>query len=225
MPEILKTKFIPLRENFKSDLPKNTEKIYVFDINETLYFGDTSVKKKRRALLIDYLVKMGYSDLQAYKKLESFSSLYGCIYKGMREELNIGEDKLVLLETSLNEIKEYVKEDTELRDLLIKLKGKKACLTNGRANQAKECLDQINILDCFDVIFHWDDTNENYVCKPKKEAYKAVECYFNAESNQITFFDNLDVHVNGAKCVGWNGILVSEECSVKKILKEIINQQ
>ncbi|RVD91665.1 pyrimidine 5 -nucleotidase [Tubulinosema ratisbonensis] len=217
--------FIPLKNDTNSFSPPNKEKIYIFDINETLYFGDTNTKTLRRAMIVNYLTKLGYEEKESFQKLEYFSCKYGCIFKGLREELNIKESQLQLLESSSDDLKSVIKEDKELKNLLLKLKGRKACLTNGRPNQAKECLMNINVLDCFEYVFHWDDSSTDYIIKPNKEAYLFVQNYFNATADQITFFDNTNLHVNGAKSVGWNGYLVSEEDDIKKILKRMIENQ
>ncbi|KCZ73714.1 hypothetical protein H311_05328, partial [Anncaliia algerae PRA109] len=66
----------------------------------------------------------------------------------------------------------------------------------------------------FEVIFHCDYEEEDFIAKPDKEVFLAVQNYLGVKPEQITFFDDLDIHIEAAKGLGWNAYKVESGITV-----------
>ncbi|KCZ73713.1 hypothetical protein H311_05327, partial [Anncaliia algerae PRA109] len=66
----------------------------------------------------------------------------------------------------------------------------------------------------FEVIFHCDYEEEDFIAKPDKEVFLAVQNYLGVKPEQITFFDDLEIHIEAAKGLGWNAYKVESGITV-----------
>lgn len=223
MSESNETTFIPLTISDITSTNKSEEKVYVFDIDETLYLCNDNIKKLRRKHSIEFLMSKGFTEEEAISELERYTSVYGLEIRGLIKEMKVEGDLLKYLAYPYPGSTDLISQDYELIKLLNQLKGRKICLTNGNAEHAKQILSRLGVINQFECIFHCDYEIDNFIAKPDKEVFLAVQNYLGVKPELITFFDDLDVHINSAKSIGWNAYKVENGVTVSEILKKIIN--
>lgn len=223
MTDTQSTTFIPLKISESSSTALKDEKTYVFDIDETLYLCNDAIKKLRRTHMIEFLKENGFSEDKANAELDRFASVYGLEVRGLTKEMNIRGELLRKLAYPYPGSINLIRKDIELKELLKKLKGRKVCLTNGNADHAKEILTKLGIINSFEVIFHCDYEEEDFIAKPDKEVFLAVQNYLGVKPEQITFFDDLEIHIEAAKGLGWNAYKVESGITVAEILKTLVD--
>ncbi|KCZ80977.1 pyrimidine 5'-nucleotidase, partial [Anncaliia algerae PRA339] len=179
--------------------------------------------KLRRTHMIEFMKENGFSEDMANAELDRFASVYGLEVRGLTKEMNIRGELLRKLAYPYPGSINLIRKDIELKELLKKLKGRKVCLTNGNADHAKEILTKLGIINSFEVIFHCDYEEEDFIAKPDKEVFLAVQNYLGVKPEQITFFDDLEIHIEAAKGLGWNAYKVESGITVAEILKTLVD--
>lgn len=195
-------------------------KVYVFDIDETLYPDMITVREKRRSKLYKHLLEMGHSMEECRRICASFQEKHGVAIKGFKKELEISDEVYKKLCVPDGASLDEVLPDAELRRILLELEGERVCLTNASREHAMMALTALNLLDCFEYVFHCDYSVPDFLCKPHPAVYKIVEDFLGI-AEETHFFDDRVENVESARKHGWNVYLVTNESNVKHFLRKI----
>lgn len=217
-------KFRYIEELINYKHTKKAEPVYIFDIDETLYPSDDTIKSYRLTELNIFCDTLGIPKEGRNELFEKYDIKYGSIIGGIVSENTLNEKNYEYLKDKTGSIKMDLNEDVELKELLTKINGLKICLTNAEKIYAARVLGKLGLKSSFDLIICCNYLQKNALCKPIKEVYTIVEKYLQCDSKNIYFFDDKKCNLEVPSKLGWKVFHVTTEKSIKDYLKEIINE-
>ena len=146
-------------------------KCWIFDLDNTLYSGDTKVFDQVDKKMSKYISnKLSVSIEEAKKIQKSYFYEYNTTLNGMIKNHKI--DPAEFLEFVHDIDIDFLQKDPDLAKEIEKLEGKKIIFTNGSRKHAINITKRIGIDQYFDDIF--DIVNANFIPKPAIEPYKKL---------------------------------------------------
>ena len=146
-------------------------KYWIFDLDNTLYSGDTKVFDQVDKKMSKYISdKLNVSIEEAKKIQKSYFYEYNTTLNGMIKNHKI--DPAEFLEFVHDIDIDFLQKDPDLAKEIEKLEGKKIIFTNGSRKHAINITKRIGIDQYFDDIF--DIVNANFIPKPAMEPYKKL---------------------------------------------------
>lgn len=208
----------------KLQLPKS-EKILLFDIDNTLYPKSSGIDALFKQKINEYISK--FDNTAVEKDLCTvYTKKYGLAIKGILLEhpkASIGEFYDFVEDTM--DLEEYIEPDLELINLLKKLKDYKMyCFTNAHCLHALKVLKLLGIIRYMTGIFYCNyDITHPIVCKPDPTAYDLVDKAL--EGCEIFFYDDAPCNVEAGNKIGWNCTLIDNQLNIKDALKSFLENQ
>ena len=149
----------------------NSIKYWIFDLDNTLYSGQTKVFEQVDKKMSKYISNKLKNNLEEAKKIQKdYFYEYSTTLNGMIKNHKI--DPAEFLEFVHDVNIDFLQKDYKLAEEIKKLDGKKIIFTNGSRKHAINVTKKIGIDKLFDGIF--DIVNANYVPKPSIESYKKL---------------------------------------------------
>jgi putative hydrolase of the HAD superfamily len=156
----------------------------LFDLDDTLYPGNTGLSGALKRNIEDFLVeKCGFSETQAATLRVELFKTYGSTLAGLRVlGYNVDADDYHSVVHGRLPY-DLIKADPQLRNLLNSISQRKIIFTNSDRIHAMKAMDRLGIADCFDQIICFETMNPNLskatrpdefpvVLKPSMEALK-----------------------------------------------------
>lgn len=199
------------------------EKVYVFDIDETLYPHDDNIIEARKEKIIKFGMLYGLSREEVIKKINEYVVKYKSTIKGFICELPRNEHITKVLYNPIPNVVDTLKPDSELREMLLKLKGRRVCLTNASKLHSQNALKNLGVLDCFEAVFCCEYHNPQYLSKPTPAVYDIVSRVLETDStSRVSFFDDRYENIASAIYFGWRCFHVTKKTPLKLILGEML---
>ena len=146
-------------------------KCWIFDLDNTLYSGDTKVFDQVDKKMSKYISgKLNVSIEEAKKIQKNYFYEYNTTLNGMIKNHKIDPDEFLEFVHDINI--DFLQKDPALGKEIEKLDGKKIIFTNGSRKHAINITKRIGIDQYFDDIF--DIVNANFIPKPAMEPYKKL---------------------------------------------------
>ncbi len=189
-------------------------KYWIFDLDNTLYNGQTKVFSEVDKKMSTYISKkLNISLIEAKDLQKKYFYENGTTLSGLMKHNNI--DPYEFLEF-VHEIDiSWLPKDKLLRNELIKIKEKKIIFTNGSHSHVRNVTEQLGISDLFDGTFAITDAN--FIPKPFKEPYKKLIKKFNIEPAKSILIEDIAHNLEQAKNLGMKTCwLENEETFAKK---------
>lgn len=198
---------------------ENQEKIFIFDIDDTLYKRNKSFQQDDTKLWTDKYNKLRDNDPSMPKLSKNLINLQ------LKDESLYSFRKRVSYEVEEEKDEsfytKYLGEDQVLKKILDSVPYKKWCFTNAPRKRAEIILNILGIADCFEGVFY-PFYNES-IGKPLDKSYEFVERYLNiTDPTKIYFFDDLIENIEAANRRRWNGIHVKEDDDIKDIVSKFL---
>ena len=189
-------------------------KYWIFDLNNTLYSGQTKVfsevDKKMSAFISK---KMNVNLIKAKEIQKKYFYEYGTTLSGLMKQNDI--DPHDFLEFVHDIDISWLPKDLKLKDELIKIKEKKYIFTNGSHAHVENITKQLGIDGLFDGAF--DIVDANFVPKPHISPYRKIIKKFNIEPTQSILIEDIAHNLEQAKNLGMKTCwLENEETFAKK---------
>ncbi len=148
-------------------------KYWLFDLDNTLYSGQTKVFEQVDKKMSQYISKKLNVDIKEAKKIQkNYFYKYNTTLNGMIKNHKIDADEFLDFVHDIDV--DFLKKDLHLAEELKKLDGKKIIFTNGSKKHAINITQRIGIDQYFDDIF--DIVDSKFIPKPAVEPYiKLVE--------------------------------------------------
>ena len=148
-------------------------KFWIFDLDNTLYSGETRVFEQVDKRMSKYISeKLNVSILEAKEIQKNYFYKYNTTLNGMMKNHKIEANEFLEFVHDIDI--DFLKKDMPLGEELRKLEGKKIIFTNGSKKHALNVTQRIGIDQYFDDIF--DIVDCNFIPKPKMKPYiKLVE--------------------------------------------------
>ena len=146
-------------------------KYWIFDLDNTLYSGQTRVFDQVSKKMSEYISKkLNISTVEAKEIQKNYFHEYNTTLNGMIKNHKIEADEF--LEFVHNIDIDFLKKDPMLSEELQKLGGKKIIFTNGSKKHALNVTKRIGIDQYFDDIF--DIVDSEFAPKPAIQPYKKL---------------------------------------------------
>ena len=146
-------------------------KYWIFDLDNTLYSGETKVFEQVDKKMSKYISdKLNISIDEAKKIQKNYFHKYNTTLNGMIKNHKINPNEFL---ESVHDINiDFLQKDLELAKEMKKLEGKKSIFTNGSKKHAINVTRRIGINQYFDDIF--DIVDSDFIPKPAIEPYKKL---------------------------------------------------
>ena len=146
-------------------------KYWIFDLDNTLYSGDTKVFEQVSNRMTKYVSDKLNVNLDKAKKIQTdYFHKYNTTLNGLIKKHKIDANDFLDFVHDINI--DFLKKDLKLNKELEKLDGKKIIFTNGSKKHALNITQKIGIDHHFDDFF--DIIDANFVPKPFIEPYKKI---------------------------------------------------
>ena len=174
-------------------------KYWIFDLDNTLYSGQTKVFAEVDKKMSAYISKKLNVDLIEAKKIQkNYFYESGTTLSGLMKYDNINPHEFLKFVHDIDI--SWLPKDLLLREELIKLKEKKYIFTNGSHSHVKNVTKQLGIEDLFDGIFAITDAN--FVPKPSIEPYHKIIKKFNLDPKKSILIEDIAHNLEKAKLLG-----------------------
>ena len=174
-------------------------KYWIFDLDNTLYNGQTKVFSEIDKRMSAYISKKLNVDLIKAKEIQKkYFYEYGTTLSGLMKQDGI--DPHDFLEFVHDIDISWLPKDQLLREELIKIKEKKYIFTNGSHSHVKNVTKQLGIFDLFDGAFAITDAD--FIPKPSIEAYEKLVRKFDLDPKKSILIEDIAHNLKHAKHLG-----------------------
>ena len=174
-------------------------KFWIFDLDNTLYSGQTKVFAEVSKNMAAYISKKLNIDLVKAKEIQTkYFYQNGTTLSGLMKYDNI--DPYEFLDFVHNIDISWLPKDQLLREELLKIKEKKYIFTNGSHSHVKNITKQLGISDLFDGTF--TITDADFIPKPSIEPYKKLVKKFDLNPKKSILIEDIAHNLKNAKHLG-----------------------
>ena len=183
-------------------------KYWIFDLDNTLYSGDTKVFDQVDKKMSKYISnKLSVSIEEAKKIQKSYFYEYNTTLNGMIKNHKI--DPAEFLEFVHDIDIDFLQKDPDLAKEIEKLEGKKIIFTNGSRKHALNITKRIGIDQYFDDIF--DIVNANFIPKPAMEPYKKLVEKHKIDPKLCVFIEDIARNLKPAYEMGMKTVWIEND--------------
>jgi putative hydrolase of the HAD superfamily len=180
-------------------------KYWIFDLDNTLYSGDTKVfdqvDKKMSKFISD---KLNVSIEEAKKIQKNYFHEYNTTLNGMIKNHEIDADEFLEFVHDVN--LDFLKADKPLKEEISNLDGKKFIFTNGSKAHAANVTKRIGIEKLFDGVF--DIVESEFIPKPSIEPYKKIIEKYKIEPQYSIFIEDIARNLKPAHELGMKTVWI-----------------
>ena len=197
-------------------------KFWLFDLDNTLYSGDTKVFDQVDKKMSKFISEKLNVSLEEAKKIQkNYFQEYNTTLNGMIKNHDI--DAKEFLEFVHDVDLEFLKEDEPLKTEIEKLKGKKIIFTNGSRAHASNVTSRIGIEQLFDGVF--DIVDSDFYPKPSIEPYKKIIENYKIVPEYCIFFEDIARNLKPAYELGMKTVWIenNEPWAAKFSNEEFVN--
>ena len=189
-------------------------KYWVFDLDNTLYSGQTKVFSEIDKKMSAFISKKMNIDLVKAKEIQKkYFYEYGTTLSGLMKQDNINPHDFLEFVHDIDI--SWLPKDLKLKEELIKIKEKKYIFTNGSHAHIENITKQLGIDGLFDGAF--DIVDANFVPKPHIDPYNKIIKKFNIEPTKAILIEDIAHNLEQAKNLGMKTCwLENEETFAKK---------
>jgi len=180
-------------------------KYWLFDLDNTLYSGETRVFEQVDKKMSEYISKkLNVSLIEAKKIQKNYFYEYNTTLNGMIKNHKIDANEFLEFVHDIDI--DFLKKDTLLEIELKKLSGKKIIFTNGSRKHALNVTKRIGIEKCFDDIF--DIVDADFFPKPTVLPYKKLIEKHKIDPNLCVFIEDIARNLKPAYEMGMKTIWI-----------------
>ena len=189
-------------------------KYWIFDLDNTLYSGQTKVFSEVDKKMSAYISKKLSIDLIKAKEIQKkYFYESGTTLSGLMKHNNINPHEFLEFVHDIDI--RWLPKDLLLREELIKIKEKKYIFTNGSHSHVKNVTSQLGIEDLFDGAFAITDAD--FIPKPSIEPYQKIIKKFNLDPKKSILIEDIAHNLEQAKNLGMKTCwLENDETFAKK---------
>ncbi len=183
-------------------------KYWLFDLDNTLYSGDTKVFDQVDKKMSFFISKKLNVNLKEAKKIQkNYFQEYHTTLNGMIKNHNIDAEEFLqyVHDVDLN----FLKKDLNLQNELTKLMGKKYIFTNGSKAHASNVTKRIGIENLFDGVF--DIIDSDFIPKPSIEPYKKIIQKYGIEPDYCIFIEDIARNLKPAHELGMKTVWIKND--------------
>ena len=198
---------------------------WIFDLDNTIYDFNLGLFRRVSSRMTEYIkILFNLNEFDALILQKNMYKKYGLTLRGLMIEKKIDPEPFLefVHDVKFNELNE----DTSLKTLLGKIKGKKSIYTNATFKHAQNILKSMGIFEEFEFIF--DIKDANYVAKPDINSYLMMKKKLGLNDKNISrsiFFEDTAKNLKPASELGMSTVWIKNNFNSKEAhtLKEYIN--
>ena len=180
-------------------------KYRLFDLDNTLYSGDTKVFDQVDKKMSSFISKKLNIDLEEAKKIQkNYFHEYNTTLNGMIKNHNIDAEEFLEFVHDVN--LDFLKKDLDLQNELTNLVGKKYIFTNGSKAHASNVTKRIGIKNLFDGVF--DIVESDFIPKPSIEPYKKIIQKYGIDPEYCIFIEDIARNLKPAYELGMKTVWI-----------------
>ncbi len=183
-------------------------KYWLFDLDNTLYSGQTKVFDQVDKKMSSYISKKLNIPVEEAKKIQKeYFHKYSTTLSGMMKHHNIDANEFLEFVHDVN--LDFLKQDKDLEIEISRIKGKKIIFTNGSKAHAKNVTKKIGIDKLFDGVF--DIVESNFIPKPSLEAYKMLIQKYKIEPQYCILVEDIARNLKPAHELGMKTVWIKND--------------
>ena len=183
-------------------------KYWIFDLDNTLYSGETRVFEQVSKRMTKYLCqKLKVNEAKAKKIQKNYFHKYNTTLNGMIKNHNIDANEFLDFVHDINI--DFLKKDTNLCKELEKLKGKKFIFTNGSRNHALNVTKRLGVDKLFDDMF--DIVDCDFIPKPSIKPYKKLVEKHKIDPKLCVFVEDIARNLKPAYEMGMKTVWIEND--------------
>ena len=183
-------------------------KYWLFDLDNTLYSGDTKVFDQVDKKMSSFISKKLNIDLEEAKKIQkNYFHEYNTTLNGMIKNHNIDAEEFLEFVHDVN--LDFLKKDLDLQNELTNLVGKKYIFTNGSKAHASNVTKRIGIKNLFDGVF--DIVESDFIPKPSIEPYKKIIQKYGIDPKYCVFIEDIARNLKPAHELGMKTVWIKND--------------
>jgi putative hydrolase of the HAD superfamily len=183
-------------------------KYWLFDLDNTLYSGDTKVFDqidKKMSFFISKKLKVSMKEAKKIQK--NYFHEYNTTLNGMIKNHKIDAKEFLdfVHDVDLN----FLKKDQHLYNELVNLIGKKYIFTNGSRAHASNVTKRIGVENLFDGVF--DIVDSDFIPKPSIEPYKKIIQKYGLDPEYCIFIEDIARNLKPAYELGMKTVWIKND--------------
>ena len=183
-------------------------KFWIFDLDNTLYSGETRVFEQVDKRMSKYISeKLNVGILEAKEIQKNYFYKYNTTLNGMMKNHKIEANEFLEFVHDIDI--DFLKKDVPLGEELRKLEGKKIIFTNGSKKHALNVTQRIGIDQYFDDIF--DIVDCNFIPKPKMEPYEKLVKKHKIDPNLCVLIEDIARNLKPAYEMGMKTVWIENK--------------
>ena len=183
-------------------------KYWIFDLDNTLYSGQTKVFDQVDKKMSSYISKKLNIDINEARKLQKeYFHKYSTTLAGMIKHHKIDANEFLEFVHDVN--LDFLKKDEELENQISKISGRKFIFTNGSKAHAENVTKKIGINKLFDGVF--DIVEANFIPKPSMKAYKELIDKYKIEPQYCIFIEDIARNLKPAHELGMKTVWIKND--------------
>ncbi len=186
----------------------NKIKYWLFDLDNTLYSGDTKVFDQVDKKMSFYISKKLNISLKEAKKIQkNYFHEYNTTLNGMIKNHKIDAEEFLdfVHDVDLN----FLKKDPDLKNEISNLIGKKYIFTNGSKAHANNVTKRIGIENLFDGVF--DIVDSDFIPKPSIEPYRKIIQKYGIDPEYCIFIEDIARNLKPAHELGMKTVWIKND--------------
>ena len=180
-------------------------KYWLFDLDNTLYSGDTKVFDQVDQKMSFFISKKLKVSVEEAKKIQkNYFHEYNTTLNGMIKNHKIDAEEFLefVHDVDLN----FLKKDLNLQNELTNLTGKKYIFTNGSKAHASNVTKRIGIQNLFDGVF--DIVDSDFIPKPSIEPYEKIIQKYGIDPKYCIFIEDIARNLKPAYELGMKTVWI-----------------
>jgi putative hydrolase of the HAD superfamily len=183
-------------------------KLWIFDLDNTLYSGKTRVFEQIDKKMSKYISEKFKINIAAAKKIQKqYFHEYNTTLNGLIKNHKIDAYEFLDFVHDVN--LDFLEKDSALNEQLEKLDGKKIIFTNGSKKHGLNVTKKIGIDHHFDDIF--DIVDSEFIPKPMIEPYKKLVKKHNVDPKLCVFVEDIARNLKPAYEMGMKTIWIEND--------------
>tara|TARA_B100002051_G_scaffold186704_1_gene176776 strand:+ start:741 stop:1412 length:672 start_codon:yes stop_codon:yes gene_type:complete len=183
-------------------------KYWIFDLDNTLYSGQTKVFDQVDKKMSSYISQKLNINIEEAKKIQKdYFRKYNTTLSGMIKHHNIDANEFLDFVHDVN--LDFLGKNKKLEEEIAKISGKKIIFTNGSKAHAENVTKRIGINKLFDGVF--DIVEANFIPKPAIEAYKKLIEKYKIEPQYCIFIEDIARNLKPAHELGMKTVWIKND--------------
>ena len=178
-----------LRRRRSSLIFKPTSKIYLFDLDNTLFDANRSTFPVIEQLMLRYLTSVESEKREsASDKMQRYLQQYGATVKGLIVEHGIEPSDFLEKTHPVGALMKGIEQDLSLRRKLLKFKGHRVLISDGPTHYVHAALKALGVAHLFSTVLGIETFK--YICKSDVEYFKRLLSMLKCAARRAVYLDD-----------------------------------